>query len=277
MDRIEFYKDLYLFGLNKKKEIDDSLTIPIALLSGIITGIFYSFTTYKYESGINTTIFYMILLLGFAATLFSAFYFMRSYISPDLKNIRFKKLKETIGYPYEYISNAKQLEEHYKNIELSTLELKITENEVIQSVFDDFLANELCICIEKNNVSNEVKSGLQKIGKAWLIGAIVLVCFSLIPYSINYISFEIKNTALNDSQKENKMPQDKPEEKVDTITQEEANIVEKKKKVNELIESKGINIPTTFTRFDMLTTDSVKKGIIEQTDTAKTDKKQKKP
>jgi len=79
-NKFEYYKENYYRELNIKSEINNSLSLPIGIISGIIAGMFYLFSNFDFRyAGLLNAIFILFLSLDFIFLIISIYYLIKAY------------------------------------------------------------------------------------------------------------------------------------------------------------------------------------------------------
>lgn len=155
MENIELYKEFYFFEINRKHELNNSVNIPILILSTIVSIHFYLFNQL------------MDCCTLFAGKLFScittlgmiySFYYLISSFSNFFKNHKYREIAE-MKVVYEY-------------------EIK---NEVNKNEFENYLKEEFANCASHNFIINKQRTeDIAKSKKGIFVCLISTFLFSII-------------------------------------------------------------------------------------------------
>ena len=87
MRRFEFYKELHFKEEEKKNKINNSLSLPISIITGIIAASLYLLTNFDFKENLyNTIIFLIITLTSLTFLAISIFHIIKPY-SADLQSV----------------------------------------------------------------------------------------------------------------------------------------------------------------------------------------------
>ena len=136
--RLSFYREIYYKEVDRRKDFNNAIIIPITLLTGVFSILFYLISAYTFNNW-HWLDYGFILIFSIALGLFiiSAFYTLRFYSNIDSG---FKTIE--LPSPDEIEQYRKQLWEHYAN-----------ESEA-EDIFLDWLINEYIktsVNYQKNN------------------------------------------------------------------------------------------------------------------------------
>lgn len=179
MKNLDFLIDWYHKENQRKDALNNSLNIPIGILTGLFILFFFFFKEFKIEENLNLTlniIFYIFLFLAIVAWIIVVYNLFGSY------NNFFK------GYTYQAIPYPTLLETHYEELEQfyeenkNELDNDTTPETLYKEQFQDMLSGYLNVNI--NN--NDLKASYLFIAKKYLIWCFILVLLSCFPFSYNY-------------------------------------------------------------------------------------------
>lgn len=178
MTRFDFYKELYYKELERKKALNDSLTLPIGVITGVIAWLFYFYNNYynKSDLAIPTWVF-IIYLLSLTALILSVLFLILSYFEPKFKR---KKYFITSAYDYYYIDFADKYENFYK------------ENNSKQNKTEDLeelLIEHFISCSQYNTSLNDRKTARLLRTKLFLVSSLAFSFVLLIFPVTNKSSF----------------------------------------------------------------------------------------
>ena len=119
MEFFEFYKELYLTENNRRNEVQSALSIPIGIVTALVTGMYFLISNFDYKISLCLNIiFYPLCLISTTWIIFSICYLIRAFGGLDLTLILHKKDKgnkpktDYKGLPY-----AKQLNDWYSDLQ----------------------------------------------------------------------------------------------------------------------------------------------------------------
>jgi len=179
MKNLEFLIDWYHKENERKDSINNSLNIPIGILTGLFILFFFLFKEFKLEKDFSSTldiIFYILLFLAIVVWIIVIYNLFGSY------NNFFK------GYTYQAIPYPTLLEKHYENLETfyeknkNELDDDTTAETLYKEQFQDMLSGYL----NENINNNDLKASFLFVAKKYLIWCFILVLLSCFPFSYNY-------------------------------------------------------------------------------------------
>lgn len=181
MDYFEFYKDLYHRENDRRITVENTLNIPIAIISAIGTVIYFVITSFDYS--IEPFLSYIFILLCSISTIcliFSIYYLIRAFCN-------FPKRYEYSGIPYpnELLLWHESLEKYY-----GENDLEIDENS--KKHFQDFLIQNFVKHTSHNMFVNDQKYRYIYNSKMSIITGLVILMITMIPFGYNY--FKKKDT-----------------------------------------------------------------------------------
>ena len=172
MNREEFYKELYFKEFERKRELNNSLQIPIGILSGLIAALYFLITKFDYKySCLNSMIFGIIIIAAIVFLSISAFHLIKA-----LANFH-------DGYPYAYLADSKDLHKFYK--ELKEYYEAIGEEGKTELEFCEYVLEEMIKNTDKNQKNNKSKSYHRYKCQSHLVNSFLLISISLFPFGFN--------------------------------------------------------------------------------------------
>ncbi|HCY77475.1 MAG TPA: hypothetical protein DHV28_16285 [Ignavibacteriales bacterium] len=236
MSRLEFLIDWYNQENERKNSLNDSLNIPIGILTAFFVMIFFLFKEFNFSNKVNNWIIYLFvvfLILSLILWIISIFYLFKSY------NNLFK------GYAYDYLPYAKELSEQYQNLEkYYEVNKNLLENNITPDIlYEKQLIDMLSEYIDTHIKNNDRKSKYLHIAKQFIFGTIISIIICSVPFLFNYSknTNEIHNVKienfgeLNDKiesikvQNLNDIKYEKERNKIDTTTTTTTTIKENNK------------------------------------------------
>lgn len=167
-ERINLYKELYLFEIDNKSKIDARLNLPLAIAVGLISLLAYmlqNIPTFEWEL---SHFFFWIPLLLSVVFLFKAF-------------LSFKE--SWFGQTNQLIPTAKSIKEYYEKLECHYCDDK-NKKALVEQHFRDFLENSYSEYATTNAVNNDYRSyNLYKTIRA-ITTALVFAFLALLPFHI---------------------------------------------------------------------------------------------
>lgn len=179
MDRIEFLREWYYKEDERKNSLNDSLNIPIGILTALIALIFYIFNEFN---PVNENVcikypFYFFIIVSLSFWFVSAFKLLQSY--NDLY-----KGYAYLGFPKS--SFLKDENEILKNYLEEYKEL-LDENTTLESLEKNSLETLLTKCLETNVYNNDRKSAYLHSSKIHMINCLLSILISSAFFTANYI------------------------------------------------------------------------------------------
>jgi len=181
MNRVEFTIDWFHKENDRQTSLNDSLNIPIGILTGILALLFYMFTGFSFESESVFIIefsFVLFMTLAVLCWVLVVFFLFKSY-----NNLFHSFTYKGIPYPTE-------LNEQYKNLEKYVEENKglLDKNITADTLYENQLNEMLSEYLNQNIENNDKKSWHLHVAKKFLLGCIVFAILSSIPFIIHFSS-----------------------------------------------------------------------------------------
>jgi hypothetical protein len=175
MDQFAFFKDLYLKEEDRRIAINDSLSIPIAVITALVSIAFFLLTTYDYsQHGVVTWLF--VLLVGTSIILiFVSVYSLIRAFSNLIHGYKYKGLP----YPQDLLNWHKELVKYYTAEDGGFVQ---AEDEYQKHLIDEFAAY-----ASFNMKVNDRKSKHLFIAKKFMVLSLVCLTVACFPYSYNYL------------------------------------------------------------------------------------------
>lgn len=174
-DRLEFYKEFYFREHDKRNEINDSLSLPIGLITALIAGTFYLLTTFDYSVfSWLLIVFLAIVSIGFVFLILSIYFLIKAYSNFP------------VGYEYMKIPDVDLIEKYREDLKKHYAEEKkedISEKEVEEYVLQEIIRN-----TGDNQRNNKEKAKFRYNCEYYLIISLIILGASLPFYGINYAS-----------------------------------------------------------------------------------------
>ncbi|MBF4473727.1 hypothetical protein [Flavobacterium sp. HJJ] len=187
MNKFEFKKDWFYKEEERKDTLNNTLNIPIGILTAIIAGLYFIITKFNYENcGGNILKFLFITIILFTSIfwLASIYYLLRSY----------NNLYD--GYKYKAFPSAHFIEDEYNNLETyyNTYKDSLAPNITLDSLVEDNIEIILTNCLDTNIFNNDRKSAYLHDAKIQILNCILSLFVASIFYTFNYIYHEKNET-----------------------------------------------------------------------------------
>jgi hypothetical protein len=179
MEQEEFYKDLYDRSLDTKDEINNSLSIPIGIITALVAGLFYAVTTFDFaDKKIWCLIVFVIIAISSIVFLGISIYRLIKAFS-DFHD----------GLPYAYLADANDLDVYFKGLVNFYAAAGAANPNALQSAQNDFNAYVLSEWIKSTGINQ--KNNKEKIYQRFqchqfMIYALVSLSLLVIPFGINF-------------------------------------------------------------------------------------------
>ena len=181
MKRFDFYKELYFKEQERKKTLNDSLTLPVGVVSGEIALLFYFYNTiFTISSKIPLWIL-LIFIIAALCILFSILFLTYSYFDLTIKKDENSKFQIDSSFDYKYFDSFAKYEEYYCGLHDYYDEPNIDDRKKSDADLEKVLIKHLVFCIDYNTNLNEIK--VSRLWKAKLFLVLGLIfSFSLLIY-----------------------------------------------------------------------------------------------
>ena len=202
MDRIEFLKEWFYKEDERKNTLNDSLNIPIGILTALIALISFVFNEFNSTNESNNVKypFYFFIVVSLTVWFISVFKLLQSY--NDLYT----------GYSYlgfpkpSFLKDENEILKNY----LEEYRELLDENITLESLEKNSLEILLTNCLETNVYNNDRKSAYLHSSKIHIINSLILILIASAFFTVNYIGN--KNEKIQKIEiinyKSNKMGQD---------------------------------------------------------------------
>jgi hypothetical protein len=202
MNKFEFLKEWYYKEDDRKDCLNNSLNIPIGILTAVLAGIYFFSNKYNYsqESNLLKYSFSIFATITIVFWLICIYYLLKSY--NDFYT----------GYSYKAFPSANFLnkEEEDLNLYLETYKDDLDPNITIDILIQQNVEKTLIECIDVNVYNNDRKSAYLHKSKIHLLNSILALFILSVLFTINYINHEkeeiykiqiIKNEIMRDDQR----------------------------------------------------------------------------
>jgi len=167
MDKLELYKSFYDRENQRRDTLNNSVSIPIGILSGLIAAVVFLTTRFVYnENLICLWIFLTLTALSILLIVISIIYLIKSF-----NNF-------VHGYNYMEIALLTDINSYY--IELQDFNKKNAEKTELE--FQQYLVNEFIKYADNNAVINDKRSYSLYKSKQFLFFSIVFIALTCIPF-----------------------------------------------------------------------------------------------
>jgi hypothetical protein len=179
MEQEAFYKDQYDKSLDRKNEINSSLSTPIGILTALVAGLFYATATFDFSDKPVLSIIFAAIAAGSLVLLSrSIFHLVKALL--DLRQ----------GYDYAYLADTDDLNNYYTGL------LNFYNNEPqanpesarqsAQNEFDAYLLNELIKSAGINQKNNKAKMFQRFKCHQFMIFAFISLSLLIVPFGIDF-------------------------------------------------------------------------------------------
>ncbi len=170
MDNFEFYKELYFKENDRRMEVQNSMNIPIAVITATASVVFYLITTMNYENGIiNNCIFYVFMA-------FSNIWLLISIYNLTMAFGEFFK-----GYEYSSIPYVQQLYDWSLDLDKYFKDQGKTTHDAEQH-FNKYIVENLIKHTDHNMYVNDQKFTYIFKSKKFLVFSMICTMLSIVPY-----------------------------------------------------------------------------------------------
>ena len=167
MDKLELYKSFYDRENQRRETLNNSVSIPVGIITGLIAALVFLTTKFNYRDNlIFTWILIILVLLSIILISISIVYLTKSFNN-------FAK-----GHNYIEIALLSEIEEYYKEL------LKYHNNKVDKADhdFQNYLCNEFIKYSDNNAGINDKRSFDLYKSKQFMFFSIIFIALSFIPF-----------------------------------------------------------------------------------------------
>ncbi len=179
MNRISFLLEWYYKEIDRKNQLENSLNIPISVLTALVAGIYYLIVNYKYtdENSVLKWLFIVIISI-------SAIFWMISICCIFFSYNKFYKGYDYNDFPHaNFIKEEEDKMKKYYDDNKRKLDRDVTIEKLVQNNVEKILSG----CIDNYIANNDKKTKGLYFCKVFLIHCIIAIFFSLILFGINYL------------------------------------------------------------------------------------------
>lgn len=183
MDRLSFLIDWYHKENERRTSLNDSLNIPIGILTGLFALMFFLIKEFDFKSEIHLWISFSFIVFLSASIIFWLLVVYNLFMS-------YNKLFK--GYEYDGLPFATQLDEQYKGLVdyYNKYKGQLNQNTTIDSLYEEQLIEMLSEYINTNVDNNDKKSEYLHVAKQFLFGCIMSIIICAIPFVINFLEYK---------------------------------------------------------------------------------------
>jgi hypothetical protein len=179
MEQEAFYKDQYDKSLDRKNEINSSLSTPIGILTALVAGLFYCTTTFDFSDRPTLTIIFAIIGAVSLVLLSKSIFHLVKALS-DLHE----------GYDYAYLADTDDLDKYYTGLlnfyNNQPRATPASARQSAQNEFDAYLVSELIKSAGINQKNNKAKMFQRFKCHQFMIFAFISLSLLIIPFGIDF-------------------------------------------------------------------------------------------
>lgn len=184
MDKFDFYKELNFKEEEKKNQINNSLSLPIGIITGLVAGLFYFLTAFDFKLSFwNSIVFSLVTLTSTIYLGASIFHLIKSYSN-------FHK-----GYDYAYLADTIDLDKYYKELK-NYYKSNPTLTDLSDTEFEQYIFDEIVKNTDLNQKNNKTKNKHRFNCEKHLITAFLFLCLNLFPFGYNFALKKDKNESV---------------------------------------------------------------------------------
>ncbi|MBN9350348.1 MAG: hypothetical protein J0H55_06655 [Chitinophagaceae bacterium] len=190
MDRLNFLTTRYCEENQRQAALNNSLSIPIGILTGLFAITFFMFNSFSYSTESSLFLKYLfsfLLFSSFCSSIIVIYYLFKSY------NNLFK------SYEYKELPFPKQLNDHYKELENYVIEYKneLEPDQNADSLYAQQFQEILINCLDRSIRNNDTKNKFLFLSRKFLLINIILVILTSVPFSIHFVKHKANNNFAN--------------------------------------------------------------------------------
>ena len=179
MDQEAFYKDQYDRTLDRKNEINSSLSTPIGILTALVAGLFYSTTNFDFTDSLALSIIYAVIAFCSFCLLSKSIFHLVKALS-DLHE----------GYDYAYLADTDDLDRYYTGLVdfygSQPGAIPLDALQAAKKEFDAYLLRELIKSAGINQKNNKLKMFQRFQCHQYMIYAFISLSLLIIPFGIDF-------------------------------------------------------------------------------------------
>lgn len=175
MDRFDYYKEVYYKELENRNDINNSLSLPIGLITGMIAGLFYFLTAFNYKYSVWLSAFFIsVVVISVINLVFSIYYLIQAYC------------KITKGYDYSILADSSVIDSYY--LELKNYYSKhLAPNTNADEESKNYLISEMVRNTDDNQKNNKEKGKHRYNCEKYLIISFIALTTAIPFFTLNYI------------------------------------------------------------------------------------------
>lgn len=182
INRFEIFKDVYYKELERKNELEESLMLPVGIITALSTGFFYLVSNFNYQCHSWLRMIFIIFAFSALSLIITTIYqLIRAY-----NNF-------TFGYKYHYIPYSTDIEQYYSDLIHYFKDKKHTEERAIKEtnkIIEQFFIDEFIKKSDLNCYNNDKKQSHSYKARIFLIFALISIFILVIPFGINYYKYK---------------------------------------------------------------------------------------
>lgn len=173
-DKFDFYQDYYFRELNRRNEINGSLSIPIGLISALVGGGSYLLTNFEYHLSFWLTASFLAAAgVGLLFLLLAVYNLIKAYTNFPGR------------YNYVFIADNEELEKYRQGLK-AYYAANSSLPDASEEEFEQYLIVEMVKNTGANQKNNKRKTKFSYNCEKHLINALISIIISLPFFSINY-------------------------------------------------------------------------------------------
>lgn len=174
MDQFDFYKELYTTENDRRITVNDSLSIPIAIVTALVSILFYLLTTFDYgQTGWPKWAFLLLAIVSVVLVAISVYSLIRAF-----SNMTYGYEYKGLPYPQELLDWHMQLTAHYT---------KYTSNATrADEEYRDYLIRKFAEHANFNMKVNDQKTKHVFTAKRFMVLGLVGIATACVPFAFNY-------------------------------------------------------------------------------------------
>lgn len=176
MDDFEHYKELYQIENDRRDSVNESLSLPVAIATGLLSFLFYLVTAFDYtQTGCNWWVFVVMSAIGLVLLMVSVFYLIRAF-----NNI-------TAGFEYKGLPYPKALFDHRRKLQEYYAQHGNGETEANEK-FIEYLTEKFAEHADHNMQVNDRKMRNIFRAKRFMVFSLVGISLACFPFGCNFFN-----------------------------------------------------------------------------------------
>ena len=172
-DRTSFYKELYLFEMDRKDRFNGRLPVPIGIASALATGILYYLNSFPDEWSPAAVILAALIGLGSLSWAIAVWFLGRALI----------------GHEYGFMPSALAIEDYWQDLSRYYEENPNVEPG-LEADFRHFLIAKYTVYADAANRNNRSKAAFLHNAHMWLIASLILLAVAIFPLLLGHSDTE---------------------------------------------------------------------------------------